>query len=469
MVTGRIPFAGPPIGDPYRRTLWELMQRRIDTDAQFNAEERERSQAKYATLANIPIALHEQYLGAKERQRYEDDRERNIARQKRLDDIAAEERAQAARTLASQVGRQRVSYLTGQDEAVIAASLGDLLTTKLPSITPPGAPLYLPDLPLTDPERDVRADPRQLPPSQSMPMGEPLVHLATVPSEIEGDPDYQVPITTKQQQERVNYKANQQKIIDLDLSDARRLSFNEENRAAILRFEELNPKVELGNITRTDESGQTWHVFFDKKTGEEQFTLEGSVQQEDAPSQTSMFAQAEFGLNRVLSGKDPGEFSYQFIRSRVADPRHFEAKIDSYRDSDSSLYKRYLVNALADNPEMIELQRDVEHRMSLGKPTDKTKKLDAFLAQVRQTYLDGIERYISIEDGQDTSGSVDQTRAQLLQTKFYVIDPETHTMVGIPDYLTTGMNSGEELELADGRVVRVWEHGTTAMGPETTR
>lgn len=460
MASGRIPYAGRR-NDPYQREIWQMMRAQMDADQRFYEGERARSAAKWDAVGNLGAMIEGSYRGFKDRERAEADRQMAIDRQESLDDIASEARAQASRDLAYSVGRQRVEDVEEQDESVIAASLGDMVRTVLPDPPPPGTPLYLPNMPLTDPRREARAGPRQLTPSQGIPQGKPLAYIAEIPSRLEGQTE-SIPIETAQGIKRKGLLEREEKIV-IDAQDAERAAERELRFAAREREDEAafkaeNPDVDVVFFNRTDRDGNITRVAINAETLEELGTFDAGVNYQyppgdRSPSQTSMLDQAKVGFGRVLAGEDPGKFSYEILAGSVTDPRHLEARLESYREIDSPAYKSHVAQRLADNPEMKALTKERDSRFNLDLVGEEKEALEAFEQEGRQIYLDALDRYITGE-GQGVVGA-----SQDGQQGLYFTDPETMERMPISADVVSrlGLKPGEEFELPTGQVVTALE------------
>jgi hypothetical protein len=491
MPTGRIPYAGRAIDSRYYdRDLLELMQLQSQQDQQYRREQRLRSEGQWNALSSLPARLYETYRGVKDqqraeedRQRAEEDRQRLLDRQVRLDEIADEERAQSARTLAYEVGRQRIEDVAGQDAAIIRATLGDLISPVLPDPPAPSEPLYLPEIPLTDPRREERVGPRQLTPAQGLPQGKPLGLIAEIPSPLEGQTE-RIPIPDSQKEDREAYLAREEKIA-LDAQAAERagereLKFAAAEREAEAEFEKKYPDIDVVFFYKTDKDGNKTRVAQNKETLEVLGEWPAGVEyQADSPprmSQTSMLDQARVGFGRVLAGEDPGKFSYAMLAGSVTDPRHLEAKAESYRDIDSPAYKSYFAERLSDNPKMKDLVRKSTARGVFFTPED-SKELENFEQEVQQTYLDAHDRWIAgegqgvelsdIELGLAAPSATSSLAYQTIPVEsegqgvegMYYIDPDTNKMEPLSAALVSrlGLKPGEEFELPSGQVVTALE------------
>jgi hypothetical protein len=461
MPTGRIPYAGRAIDSRYYdRDLLELMQLQSQQDQQYRREQRLRSEGQWNALSSLPARLYETYQGVKDQKRAEEDRQRLLDRQVRLDEIADEERAQSARTLAYDVGRQRIEDVAGQDAAIIRETLGDLISPVLPDPPAPSEPLYLPEIPLTDPRREERVGPRQLTPAQGLPQGKPLGLIAEIPSKLEGQTE-RIPIPDSQKEDREAYLAREEKIA-LDAQAAERagereLKFAAAEREAEAEFKKKYPDIDVVFFYKTDKDGNKTRVAQNKETlevlGEWPAGVEYQAGSPPRMSQTSMLDQARVGFGRVLAGEDPGKFSYAILAGSATDPRHLEARLESYRDIDSPVYESYIAERLADNPEMKALTKERDARFTINWVGEKKEALEAFEQEVQQTYLDAHDRYISGE-GQGVVGA-----SQDGQQELYFTDPETRERILISAALVSrkGLKSGEEFDHEpSGQLVTAW-------------
>ena len=468
MALGRIPYAGPPVSSrEYDETLLEMMQGKLRSDLGFGLEARRLRRDRSSVLADLPARIYESYIGVKDRQQAEADRVAAKERQGRLDEIAAERRAQEARTLAYDLGRQRAEDLEGRDESVIAESLGDMVRTVLPDPSAPGTPLYLPDIPLTDPQREERVGPRQLTPAEAAPQGKPLAHLYEIESPLEGQTET-IPIQTAQEREREGYLAREEKIAletqAAERADARTLRLSELERKAEAAFEKENPDIDVVFFYETDEDGNRTRVAQDKNTLEVMGRWDAGVDYQhpsrlNRPSQASMVDQARFGFSRVLAGDDAGDFSYSTIKGLVSDPRHLEAKVEGYRAIDSPVYESYLAKRLSDNPEMKALTKERDSRFPSQLFGEKKEELEAFEQEVQQTYLDALDRYITGEGQGVVGASLDR------QQGLYFIDPVTNKREPLSADLVSrlGLKHGEDFDLPSGDQVTAWSFGIPAL------
>ena len=443
------------------------MQNRMDYEQAFNREQRSSRRENWNILTDLPSRLYGAYQGVKDREQAEADRQMAIDRQESLDEIASEARAQASRNLAYDLGRQRAGDLEGRDESVIAASLGDMVRTVLPDPPDPGTPLYLPNMPLTDPRREARVGPRQLTPAAAAPQGKPLAYIAEIPSPLEGQTEL-IPIETAQEIKRKGRLEREEKIVldaqDAERADERKLRFAAREREDEAAFKAENPDVNVAFFDRTDRDGNITRVAINAETLKVIGTLDAGVNYQHPsgdrrPSQTSMLDQARVGFGRVLAGEDPGKFSYAILAGSVTDPRHLEAKAESYRDIDSPAYKSYVAQRLADNPEMKALTKERDSRFTLNWVGEKKEALEAFEQEGQQTYLDALDRYITGEGKGAVGASLDS------QQRLYFIDPETNKREPLSADLVSrlGLKHGEDFTLPNGDVVTAWSFGIPAF------
>jgi len=467
MALGRIPYAGPALRDPYQGTILQMMQAQMTADQQYRAEDRARSAAKWDRIGSLGYMVQGSYQDFKDREQAEADRQMAIERQGRLDKIADEERAQAARTLAYDLGRQRAEDLEGRDESVIAASLGDMVRTVLPDPSAPGTPLYLPEIPLTDPQREGRVGPRQLTLAEAAPQGKPLAHLYEIESPLEGQTET-IPITTAQEREREGYLEREEKIaLDTqaaERADERTLSLSAREREAEAEFKKKYPDIDVVFFDKTDKDGNKTRVAQNKDTLKVMGTWDAGVDYQhpsggSRPSQASMVDQARFGFSRVLAGDDAGDFSYSIIKGLVSDPRHLEAKVEGYRAIDSPVYESYLAKRLSDNPEMKALTKSRDSRFPSQLFGEKKEELEAFEQEVQQTYLDALDRYITGEGQGVVGASLDR------QQGLYFIDPVTNKREPLSADLVSrlGLKHGEDFDLPSGDQVTAWSFGIPAL------
>jgi hypothetical protein len=430
---------GPPgrrYSDPFGQTILEMMQRDSELEYQHAMQLAAQAGEGWRTAGNIAGSVYPAYQDLQVRRREEEDRElaqedrlRGIERTERLDLIADEERAQAQRDLAYEVGRQRITDLSGLDEDVVAASLGDRLQTTLPGLPSSTDPLYLPDMPLTDPEKEERVGPRLLTSAQALPQGKPLAHLAEISSRIEGETE-RIPVPTRQEGDRDRYIADQEK-----------RSF-ERFRAGLTTEERVALEKELITTVRViNSSGGEDVIFIDQTVlGKTDGTLEkaelgriiGSPPPETrlVPTQTSMINQADAGLARVLAGQDPGEFAFDRLRDRTKDPLHLDALSEGFRSRESRVYKNYLSIRLADNPAMAALNPRSPRGAGLL-PQLKLDEFEEWEGQVFNDFLEGVERYLQ--------------GPSVTDVPLFVTDPKTGESYPVP----------ADMAVSPGDVIRV--------------
>ena len=222
--------------DPHAQTLIEMMMQNMQMGQRHADREQQRSAERWNMLANLPTQTYETYLGVKDRERAEEERQRALDRQALLDERYADEQAQKARDRAWDVGVTQTELLHRQPEALIAQVTGGETARPLLAGEGEGSDagiLYTPDMPTEPvPEQVVTSrvmvdgepisESTGLPTSrrqfsgvsawQGLPQAEPGASGQWVTNPVEGEPDVFFPIESA---EEADFEAARQNIADL--------------------------------------------------------------------------------------------------------------------------------------------------------------------------------------------------------------------------------------------------------------
>lgn len=245
--------------------------------------EQQRSAERWNMLANLPTQTYETYLGMKDRERAEEERQRAIDRQALLDERYADEQAQKARDRAWEVGMKQTELLQGQPEALIAQVTGGETARRVLAGEGEGTDagiLYTPDMPTEPvPEQVVTSrvmvdgepisESTGLPTSRrqfsgadawrGLPQAEPGASGQWVTNPVEGESDVFFPIETAEQRA---FETARQNIADL----AHERSLQEIETAGdikVKKFEVANRPVNTLETAKVLENGETRHTIYD--------------------------------------------------------------------------------------------------------------------------------------------------------------------------------------------------------------